>query len=63
VEHALLPVHRILLVESGVNISELLQLEELSAAGPREFLFVMAHLNIAGATGAPARPLAVAAAG
>lgn len=61
--HVLLPVHRILLVESGVNIIELLQLEELSAAGPREFLFVLAHLNIVGATGAPARPLAIAATG
>ena len=58
--HALLPVHRILLVESGINIIELLQLEELGAEGPREFLFVLSHLNIVGATGAPARPLAVA---
>ena len=58
--HALLPVHRILLVESGINIIEVLQLEELSAEGPREFLFVLSHLNILGATGAPARPLAIA---
>ena len=58
--HALLPVHRILLVESGINIIELLQLEQLSGGGPREFLFVLSHLNIVGATGAPARPLAVA---
>ena len=57
--HALLPVHRILLVESGINIIELLQLEELAREGPREFLFVLSHLNIVGATGAPARPLAV----
>ncbi len=61
--HALLPVHRILLVESAVNIIELLQLTELSAEGPREFLFVLSHLNVLGATGAPARPLAVAATG
>lgn len=61
--HALLPAHRILLVESGINIIELLQLEELAGEGPREFLFVLAHLNIVGATGAPARPLAVAATG
>ena len=58
--HALLPVHRILLVESGINIIELLQLEELSSEGPREFVFVLSHLNIVGATGAPARPLAIA---
>ncbi len=57
--HALLPVHRILLVDSGVNIIELLQLEELSREGPKEFLFVLSHLNLVGATGAPARPLAV----
>lgn len=61
--HARLPVHRILLVEAGINIIELLQLEELGGEGPREFLFVLSHLNIVGATGAPARPLAVAATG
>lgn len=57
--HALLPVHRILLVESGINIIEVMQLEELAREGPKEFLFVLSHLNIVGATGAPARPLAV----
>ena len=57
--HALLPVHRILLTEAGINIIEVLDLEELSAAGCHEFLFVLGHLNIFGATGAPARPLAV----
>ena len=58
--HSLLPVHRVLLVESGINIIETLDLEGLSASGIREFVFVLAHLNIVGATGAPARPLAVA---
>ncbi len=57
--HALLPVHRILLVETGINIIEALNLDELSAAGAFEFLFVLAHLNVFGATGAPARPLAI----
>ena len=57
--HALLPVHRVLLVEAGINIIELLQLEELSRTGSCEFLFVLSHLNILGATGAPVRPLAV----
>lgn len=57
--HALLPVHRILLVESGINILEVLDLEELSAAAAFEFLFVLGHLNVFGATGAPARPLAI----
>lgn len=59
--HRVLPVHRVLLVEAGINIIELLDLEELSAAGAFEFLFVLAHLNVFGATGAPARPLAVVA--
>jgi kynurenine formamidase len=59
--HALLPVHRLLLVEAGINIIEALNLEELSAAGAFEFLFVLGHLNVFGATGAPARPLAVVA--
>lgn len=57
--HSLLPVHRILLVEAGINILEVLDLEELAAAGVSECLFVLAHLNVFGATGAPARPLAV----
>lgn len=57
--HALLPVHRILLVESGINIIEALNLDELGAAGAFEFLFVLGHLNVFGATGAPARPLAI----
>ena len=57
--HALLPVHRFLLVEVGINIIEALNLEEVSAAGAFEFLFVLGHLNVFGATGAPARPLAI----
>ena len=58
--HALLPAHRVLLVERGVNIIETMDLEALAAAGVHEFVFVLAHLNIVGATGAPARPLAIA---
>ena len=58
--HALLPAHRILLVEQGVNIIEALDLDGLAAAGVHEFVFVLSHLNIHGATGAPARPLAIA---
>ena len=57
--HSLLPVHRILLVEAGINIVEALDLDELSEAGAFEFLFVLGHLNVFGATGAPARPLAI----
>jgi kynurenine formamidase len=57
--HALLPAHRVLLVEHGISIIETLQLEELAAAGVHEFTFVLSTLPLVGATGSPARPLAV----
>ncbi len=59
--HRVLPVHRILLVEHGIHIVEHLALEEASAAGLGEFLFVMAPLRIVGGTGSPVRPVAVLA--
>lgn len=60
--HALLPAHRVLLVESGIYIIETLALEELAAAGATEFTFVLVPLKLLGATGSPVRPLAVLAA-
>ena len=57
--HRLLPVHRLLLVERGIHIIELMNLEELAAAGVAEFLFFLAPLKIVGGTGSPVRPLAV----
>lgn len=57
--HDLLPAHRVLLVEHGIHIIEVLALEELAAAGIHEFLFVLAPLKLVGATGSPVRPLAV----
>lgn len=60
--HALLPAHRVLLVESGIYIIEALDLEELAAKGRHEFTFVLIPLNIYGATGSPVRPLAVTSA-
>jgi kynurenine formamidase len=51
-------VHEHLLVDSGIHIIEVLNLEELSRDGVSEFLFVAAPMNIRGATGAPIRPLA-----
>lgn len=60
VGHALLPVHRLLLVEHGIHIIEVMNLTGLAAARVHEFLFVLAPLNIVGGTGSPARPLAVA---
>lgn len=62
VGHALLPAHRVLLVESGIYIIEALDLEELSAKKRYEFTFVLVPLNIFGATGSPVRPLAVTSA-
>jgi len=59
--HALLPAHRVLLVEHGIYIIEALALEDLAAAGVAEFTFVASPLNILGATGSPVRPLAVVA--
>lgn len=57
--HTTLPVHRIMLVESGVNIVETMRLGELLDSGAREFLLVLNPLPVVGATGAPVRPLAV----
>ena len=60
VGHALLPVHRLLLVEYGIHIIEVMNLSGLASAGVHEFLFVLAPLKIVGGTGSPVRPLAVA---
>jgi kynurenine formamidase len=57
--HSLLPVHAILLVEEGIHILEVLNLEGLAQDGVREFLFVASPLKIVGATGSPVRPLAL----
>ncbi|GGT16915.1 cyclase family protein [Nonomuraea spiralis] len=57
--HAALPVHRVLLVEEGINIVETMRLHELLDAAAKEFLLVVNPLPIVGATGAPVRPLAV----
>jgi len=57
--HALLPAHRVLLVESGIYIVEALDLEAVAADGVYEFTLVLVPLNLIGATGSPVRPLAV----
>jgi len=57
--HAVLPVHRILLVDAGIHIIEVMELSALAAAGAGEFTFVAAPLKIVGATGSPLRPLAL----
>lgn len=58
---ASLPGHRVMIVESGIPIIEMLDLEELAAAEVAEFLFVLSPLKLIGATGSPARPLALVA--
>lgn len=57
--HALLPVHRMFLVEHGINIVETMRLVDLLDSGVAEFLLVLAPLKVVGATGAPVRPLAI----
>ncbi len=57
--HGLLPVHRRLIVEEGIPIIEILDLEGIGEAGVHEFCLVLAPLKIVGGTGAPIRPLAV----
>lgn len=60
--HALLPAHRVLLVENGIYIIEAMDLEELAARGVHTFTFVLVPMNIYGATGSPVRPLALVSA-
>lgn len=57
--HATLPVHRVLLVESGINIVEVMDFRALRATGRSEFGFVLSPLKIRGGTGSPVRPLAL----
>ncbi len=57
--HSLLPVHRILLVEHGINIIENLNLDDLAHNHAYEFLFMVSPLKMIGATGSPVRPVAV----
>lgn len=54
-----LPAHYLLLVDHGIHIIEVLNLEELAGSGATEFLFIAIPLKITGATGSPIRPLAV----
>ncbi len=57
--HGNLPVHVILLVENGIHIIEVLDLEQLAADRVYEFLFICSPLKMVGATGSPVRPLAL----
>ena len=56
-----LPVHSLLLVERGIHIIEILDLEEIAQKRVSVFTFFLSPLKIVGATGVPARPLAIRA--
>lgn len=53
------PVHRLMLIERGINIMENLDLEGLGDAAAGEFLFLALPLRVRGATASPLRPVAV----
>ena len=55
-----LPCHVILLVENGIRIMEMLNLEELSKEHIYTFLFIALPLKIRGGVGSPIRPIAIA---
>lgn len=55
-----LPGHVVLIVRRGIHIMENLFLEELAAHGVHEFLFLALPLKVAGGTGSPIRPVALA---
>lgn len=57
--HTDMPAHHTLLVDSGIHIIEVLDLEELAEQRVRDFVFVMIPLRLVGATGSPVRPLAI----
>jgi kynurenine formamidase len=54
-----LPCHVILLVENGIQIMEMLNLEELSKDSIYTFLFIALPLKIRGGAGSPIRPIAI----
>jgi hypothetical protein len=57
--HSSMPVHRVLLVENGIHIIEVLNLEEMARDNVEELLFVLTPLKLKGATGSPVRPIGV----
>ncbi len=53
------PVHVHMLVEKGIHLLEVANLEEMSRSKIHEFLFVALPLKIRGGTGSPVRPVAI----
>ncbi len=54
-----LPVHEYLLVQKGIRILEMLNLERLSQDRVNEFIFMVSPLKIRGGTASPVRPIAI----
>jgi kynurenine formamidase len=54
-----LPSHVILLLENGIQIMEMLNLEDLSEQRVYDFIFIALPLKIRGGTGSPVRPIAI----
>lgn len=57
--HSRLPVHGALLVDYGIHIVEMMNLDGLAADNVYEFLLLILPLPIVGGTGSPIRPVAV----
>ena len=55
-----LPVHQILIVQNGVHIIEVMNLDQLAADKVYEFVFMVSPLKIRGGTASPVRPVALA---
>lgn len=53
------PVHQELMMKNGIYNLENMQFDELVADGVNEFLFVLTPLRLKGASGSPARPIAI----
>ena len=53
------PVHQELLMKNGIFNLENMRLEELAADEVTEFLFILTPIRFKGATGSPARPVAI----
>lgn len=54
-----LPVHVFLLTQKGIQILEMLNLEEIAKDKVYEFLFIALPLRIIGGTASPVRPVAI----
>ncbi len=52
--------HRSMLIERGIHLLEILDLDELASAGATEFCLIALPLRIRGATGSWLRPVAIA---